>query len=127
MNSRAIGDFDVGDYLLPSPFVIQLRLPTRGARLMLASDGVWDAFKTDRVAKIARKYPTASATGEVVTRVARSQGGLKDDTTLICIDVLPPGAIWPEIVNSIAGKNVRPSKHTVQQVQSSGGCCGGKR
>lgn len=37
----------------------QVRVPPEGARLLVASDGVWDAFqKTSRVASIARSAPT---------------------------------------------------------------------
>ena len=38
--------------------VMQVEVPKTGGRIMLASDGCWDAFdKTSRVAKAARNWP----------------------------------------------------------------------
>lgn len=42
----------------------QVMLPPEGSRLIVASDGVWDAFeKTQRVSSIARSAPTQVRTG----------------------------------------------------------------
>ena len=38
--SRAIGDIDVGSCILAHPHIVQLEVPSDGARLALASDGV---------------------------------------------------------------------------------------
>lgn len=57
--SRAIGDFDVGDSVLCLPYISQVLVPMEGARLLIASDGVWDAFeKTSRVTAIQRSQST---------------------------------------------------------------------
>ena len=57
--SRAIGDFDVGDSVLCLPYISQVLVPMEGARLLIASDGVWDAFeKTSRVTAIQRSQNT---------------------------------------------------------------------
>ena len=38
---------------------LQVLLPSSGARVIVASDGVWDAFeKTSRVAAMTRSWPT---------------------------------------------------------------------
>ncbi|MCD9558486.1 hypothetical protein HAX54_015873 [Datura stramonium] len=41
--SRSIGDMDVGEYIVPV-LMKQVKLTSAGGRLVLASDGVWDAL-----------------------------------------------------------------------------------
>ncbi|XP_024381184.1 probable protein phosphatase 2C 12 [Physcomitrium patens] len=52
--SRSIGDLDVGDYIVAVPHVKQIKLSPAGGRLILTSDGVWDATCTKRAAKFCR-------------------------------------------------------------------------
>lgn len=42
--SRSIGDHDVGPEILATPHIRQILVPLRGCRLIIASDGVWDAI-----------------------------------------------------------------------------------
>lgn len=65
---------------LPS---LQLKLPATGARLVVASDGLWDAMPAGRVARVLRGQPTPkAAANQAVASVAASLGGLlRDDIT----------------------------------------------
>lgn len=68
---------------LPQPTRLQIKLPPTGARLIIASDGLWDAMPAGRVARVLRSQPTAkSAAMQAVSGVAASLGGLlRDDVT----------------------------------------------
>jgi len=92
-NSRAIGDFDVQPgLLLAAPQLTQLRFPVEGGRLLLASDGVWDCVDIHRAAKCARGAAASEAADRVLAGVLRATGGVpKDDTSVVVVDVLPPG------------------------------------
>lgn len=90
--SRAIGDFDVGKSILPFPHVKQVRAPREGARLILASDGLWDAFEADRrVATLARGWSPETAPTKLINTVISVHDRLRDDTTVVVVDLLPPG------------------------------------
>lgn len=58
---------------------LQVRVPSEGARLLVASDGVWDAFeKTSRVASIARSAVTQVIRRAIPARAERRQEALPD-------------------------------------------------
>lgn len=64
----------------PCPRSLQLKLPATGARLIIASDGLWDAMPAGRVARVLRGQPTAkAAANQAVSGVAASMGGLLRD------------------------------------------------
>ncbi|KAK9840789.1 hypothetical protein WJX81_004819 [Elliptochloris bilobata] len=106
--SRSLGDFDVGACVLALPHIFQVRVPNTGGRLVVASDGVWDAFaKPERVARMSRGWHTEEAPERLVEAIRRAHGGLKDDTSVIVLDLLPPGCSWP----AIAGKKT-PSRRS---------------
>jgi hypothetical protein len=87
--SRAIGDRDVGDCIVAHPFVKQLRIPeTAAVRIIIASDGVWDACDNVAVAKPVRCSDVEAASREIVAQALRVRG-LRDDTTVICLDLCP--------------------------------------
>jgi len=88
--SRAIGDFDVGNTVLPFPNLMQVVIPPTGGRLLIGSDGVWDAFdKMTRAGGMSRSWSTETAPSRMIQTIVRAFGGLKDDTSLIVVDVLP--------------------------------------
>ncbi|XP_023553986.1 probable protein phosphatase 2C 15 [Cucurbita pepo subsp. pepo] len=87
--SRSIGDMDVGEFIVPIPFVKQVKLSNAGGRLIIASDGIWDALSSDMAAKSCRGLPAELAARQVVKEALRTRG-LKDDTTCIVVDILPP-------------------------------------
>ncbi|KAK5818815.1 hypothetical protein PVK06_023761 [Gossypium arboreum] len=41
--SRSISDMDVGEFIVPVPYVKQVKLSIAGGRMIISSDGVWDA------------------------------------------------------------------------------------
>ncbi|TMW89213.1 hypothetical protein EJD97_017494 [Solanum chilense] len=87
--SRSIGDMDVGEFIVPIPYVKQVKLSTVGGRLIIASDGVWDAVSSDMAAKSCHGLPAELAARQVVKEALRTRG-LKDDTTCIVVDIIPP-------------------------------------
>lgn len=86
--SRSIGDTDVGEFIVPVPHVKQVKLSDAGGRLIIASDGIWDALSSDAAAKACRGLPADLAAKLVVKEALRSRG-LKDDTTCLVVDIIP--------------------------------------
>ncbi|KAL8161309.1 hypothetical protein V2J09_012798 [Rumex salicifolius] len=66
-----------------------VELSNAGGRLIIASDGVWDALSSDEAAKSCRGLPAELAARQVVKETLRTRG-LKDDTTCIVVDIIPP-------------------------------------
>lgn len=87
--SRSIGDMDVGEFIVPIPYVKQVKLSNMGGRLIIASDGIWDALSSELAAKSSRGLPAELAAKQVVKEALRTRG-LKDDTTCIVVDIIPP-------------------------------------
>ncbi|XP_068662370.1 probable protein phosphatase 2C 33 [Aristolochia californica] len=87
--SRSIGDMDVGEFIVPIPHVKQVKLSNAGGRLIIASDGIWDALSSETAAQSCRGLPAELAAKLVVKDALRSRG-LKDDTTCIVVDIIPP-------------------------------------
>ncbi|KAJ8426589.1 hypothetical protein Cgig2_018057 [Carnegiea gigantea] len=86
--SRSIGDTDVGEFIVPVPHVKQVKLSDTGGRLIIASDGIWDALSSDAAAKACQGLPADLAARLVVKEALRSRG-LKDDTTCLVVDIIP--------------------------------------
>ncbi|XP_024539743.1 probable protein phosphatase 2C 5 [Selaginella moellendorffii] len=87
--SRSIGDMDVGEFIVPVPYVKQIKVPASGGRLIIATDGVWDALNSEQAAKYARGLPPEIAAKQIVKEALRSRG-LRDDTTCLVVDIVPP-------------------------------------
>lgn len=98
--SRSIGDVDVGDFIVPIPHVKQIKLSKAGGRLIIASDGVWDALSCEKAAKCCRGLPAELAARQVVKESLRSQG-LRDDTTCLVVDLMPPDNYIPSLPSPI--------------------------
>ncbi|URD78401.1 phosphatase 2C [Musa troglodytarum] len=64
--SRSIGDMDVGEFIVPVPYVKQIKLLKAGGRLIIASDGIWDALTSDTAANSCRGLPAELAARQVV-------------------------------------------------------------
>ncbi|KAK9070695.1 hypothetical protein SSX86_011097 [Deinandra increscens subsp. villosa] len=88
--SRSIGDTDVGEFIVPIPHVKQVKLSNSGGRLIIASDGIWDALSSEMAAQCCRGLPAELAAKLVVKEALRSRG-LKDDTTCVVVDIIPYG------------------------------------
>ncbi|KAK7280447.1 hypothetical protein RJT34_25511 [Clitoria ternatea] len=93
--SRSIGDMDVGEFIVPIPYVKQVKLSNAGGRLIIASDGIWDALSSEMAAKSCRGLPAELAAMQVVKEALRTRG-LKDDTTCIVVDIIPPEVELPQ-------------------------------
>ncbi|KAJ9548843.1 hypothetical protein OSB04_021386 [Centaurea solstitialis] len=92
--SRSIGDMDVGEFIVPIPYVKQVKLSNAGGRLIIASDGIWDAVSSEMAAKSCRGLPAELAARQVVKEALRPKG-LRDDTTCIVVDIIPPDSAMP--------------------------------
>ncbi|KAJ0096199.1 hypothetical protein Patl1_15139 [Pistacia atlantica] len=92
--SRSIGDMDVGEFIVPIPYVKQVKLSNAGGRLIIASDGIWDALSSEMAAQSCRGLPAELAARQVVKEALRTRG-LKDDTTCIVVDIIPPDNSLP--------------------------------
>ncbi|XP_017237412.1 probable protein phosphatase 2C 12 [Daucus carota subsp. sativus] len=87
--SRSIGDMDVGEYIVPVPHVKQVKLSSSGGRLVISSDGVWDALSAETAFECCRGMPPDAAASQIVKEAVGFKG-LRDDTTCIVIDLQPP-------------------------------------
>ncbi|GKE28614.1 probable protein phosphatase 2C 15 [Tanacetum coccineum] len=92
--SRSIGDMDVGEFIVPIPYVKQVKLSDAGGRLIIASDGIWDAVSSDTAAKSCRGLPAELAARQGVKEALGGQG-IDDDTTCIVVDIIPPDTVMP--------------------------------
>uniref|UniRef100_B4FYE6 protein-serine/threonine phosphatase n=1 Tax=Zea mays TaxID=4577 RepID=B4FYE6_MAIZE len=109
--SRSIGDTDVGEFIVPIPHVKQVKLPNTGGRLIIASDGIWDALSSESAAQACRGL-RAELAAKLVVKQALKTSGLKDDTTCVVVDIIPsdhcstPPALSPK-------KNQNKLKHLI--------------
>lgn len=109
-NARVIGDLDASQGLLPSPAISQVRVPATGGRVIIASDGLWDCFESHQAPKLARRYTTLKAADHLITTTVRAQGGLRDDTSLVVLDLLPEGLDFPQACRQSRGSRSHSRK-----------------
>lgn len=86
--SRSIGDMDIGDFIVPVPFVKQIKLSSTGGRLIISSDGVWDTLSPEAAFECCRGMPADAAAAQIVKEAVQVKG-LRDDTTCIVVDIQP--------------------------------------
>nr|CAB3496173.1 unnamed protein product [Digitaria exilis] len=134
--SRSIGDTDVGEFIVPIPHVKQVKLLNTGGRLIIASDGIWDALSSETAAQACRGLP-AELAAKLVVKQALKTTGLKDDTTCVVVDIIPsdhcstPPALLGR--NFLSKANLPPFRCAICQVDQEpfeglmtdnvGGCC----
>ena len=107
--SRSLGDIDVSSLVSETPDVCCVELPDTGGRLIIASDGVWDALSTHKVAHFGRKYPDDPALGcERIIKKALKAKGFRDDTTVIIVDVLPSNGSFQHCIKMPASERKTP-------------------
>ncbi|KAI3673108.1 hypothetical protein L6452_39222 [Arctium lappa] len=94
--SRSIGDRDVGEFIVPVPYVKQVKLSSGGGRLVVSSDGVWDALSAEAALECGRGLAPETAAAQVVKEAVQVKG-LRDDTTCIVVDILPPEKTNPPV------------------------------
>lgn len=86
---RSIGDGDCGDWVLPAPNVRRVQLPPEGGRVVLCSDGIWDALDAESVASLVREAPSPAAAADKVLAAALRARGLRDDMTCTVLMIGP--------------------------------------
>ncbi|KAL7606154.1 probable protein phosphatase 2C 12 [Lactuca sativa] len=107
--SRSIGDLDVGEFIVPVPYVKQVKLSSAGGRMIIASDGVWDAMSAEAALVCCRGLPPDTAAAQIVKEAVQFKG-LRDDTTCIVVDILPPEKTHPHVPHAKrTGKRVLKS------------------
>eukprot|EP00898_Chlorokybus_atmophyticus_P009084 jgi/Chlat1/9177/Chrsp97S08450 len=90
--SRSIGDADVGACVTAVPDVRLFQLPLIGGRIICASDGVWDALSNKHVVKLSKGRSVDDLCRKVVKDTLKARG-LRDDTTVLVIDILPHASV----------------------------------
>ena len=88
--SRTIGDVDAGELCVAEAEVIQVTIPKNGARLIIGSDGLWDAVHPKTAAHHTREMAATEASHKLLS-MAIKKDHLKDDVTVVVVDVFPPG------------------------------------
>ncbi|KAL6655447.1 hypothetical protein ACP70R_006273 [Stipagrostis hirtigluma subsp. patula] len=101
--SRSIGDLDVGECIIAVPHVKQVKLSNAGGRIIIASDGVWDDLTCEMALDCSRGFPSDIAANRIVNEAIRPRG-IRDDTTCIVIDILPPEKLAPSPPSKRQGK-----------------------
>jgi len=72
-----------------------MQLSTCGGRLIIASDGVWDALDSEKAAKCCRGLSQPEVAAKHIVKETLRTRGLRDDTTCLVVDLLPPSNIEP--------------------------------
>ena len=102
---------------------MQIMLPPTGGRIIVASDGVWDAFdKMTRASSMSRSWPLEQAPSRMIQTIVRAYGGLKDDTTLVVIDITPPGVTFAQVAGKKGAVQQQRLGHHRQRQVAAGAC-----
>ncbi|KAK9843409.1 hypothetical protein WJX81_000772 [Elliptochloris bilobata] len=86
-NARSLGDA-TNPHVLALPEVQRVALPPTGGRLVLASDGLWDAVSVKDVCHFAKGMPAPAAAAQML-KLAVKRCGRADDVTVVVVDLLP--------------------------------------
>ena len=87
--SRAIGDLG-SPAVTCEPECSRVSLPKGGGRLIIASDGLWNAMSDYEAAELAFEATDAEEAAREIILAAMGKRGLHDDTTVLVVDVPPP-------------------------------------
>eukprot|EP00873_Tetraselmis_striata_P021650 jgi/Tetstr1/441914/TSEL_030121.t2 len=86
--SRTLGDYEAGDAVTALPEIRQVTLPSSGGRLVLASDGLWDALNPKTAMHSVRGMNAGQAAHHLELSALKARG-LRDDITVVVVDLLP--------------------------------------
>ena len=78
------------DAIISEPECTRVKLPPNGARILVASDGVFAALNDSEIAKICSKHKLASECVDGVVDRVLEKRGRHDDITLIVCDLPKP-------------------------------------
>lgn len=84
---RSLGDQDCGEWISGEPSCSQTRLLSEGGRVVVCSDGVWDALNPEVVARLVRENAPPDTAAHNVVAAAIKARGLRDDTTCTVVAV----------------------------------------
>ena len=87
--SRAIGDLNA-PAVICRPECTRVPVPPAGGRLVLASDGLWNALGDAEVATVAHEAESAAEAAAALMRAVMQRRGAHDDITIVVVDVPPP-------------------------------------
>ena len=87
--SRAIGDLNA-PAVICKPECTRVPVPPAGGRLVLASDGLWNALGDGEAATIAHEAESAEAAAASLVRAVMQRRGAHDDITIVVVDIPPP-------------------------------------
>ncbi|KXZ45179.1 hypothetical protein GPECTOR_57g469 [Gonium pectorale] len=86
--TRTIGDASSDGLLLAEPAVRQISLPVTGARLFIASDGLWDAVNAKTIIGQLRTCTAREAASRAAVYAMRNKKH-DDDVTVVVADFVP--------------------------------------
>lgn len=93
---------------------------------MLCSDGVWDAFEhTSRIYKLSRTWPVENVPQRMISSIVRAYGGLRDDTSIIVVDIMPPGRDFSENLKKSKLVQAATSRRNNQAAKAAAAAAGG--
>ncbi|KAF6264430.1 phosphatase 2C-like domain-containing protein [Scenedesmus sp. NREL 46B-D3] len=90
--SRAIGDSDCGQLVIPHPYIQQVWLPSRPSRLIMANGGMWDVFESwHKAASALRGVSLQNAAGALLQRALKRKQHRADrgDMSVLVLDFCP--------------------------------------
>ena len=90
--SRAIGDLNA-PAVICRPECTRVPVPPAGGRLVLASDGLWNALGDAEVATVAHEAESAAEAAAALMRAVMQRRGAHDDITIVVVDVPPPAQV----------------------------------
>lgn len=90
--SRAIGDLN-SPAVICRPECTRVPVPPAGGRLVLASDGLWNALGDAEAATIAHEAESAAEAAAALVRAVMQRRGAHDDITIVVVDVPPPAQV----------------------------------
>ena len=87
--SRAVGDFAV-PWITCEPEVTRVKVPKTGARLLVASDGVFAAISDGDISEICATLSSSKECADKIIEKVLELRGRHDDITLLIADIPPP-------------------------------------
>ena len=116
--SRSLGDADAGSAVLAEPEIRQYIIPREGGRLIIATDGLWDAMSPKQAGNLVRKMDCTKAANSLVKESLRIKGRHNDDVTVVILDFLEFGEIqrYPHFGHMQGQHNLLPSSTTADTV-----------
>lgn len=87
--SRSLGDLECGTQILPVPHVRQIWIPKKGARLIMASDGLWDHITGPDACRLVRSLAIQESPRRLLKEAQSiSEDPLPDDISILVLDLI---------------------------------------